>query len=141
MHAVDHDVDTVPLAIMPEPKRLAYLLQNPASIQPHETLGLVEWVQSRMKPLTRAQAPQTSHEAASKINVTETMQAVLDVMRKTGPISDENLVLLYSAMSTKKQSSSGIRSRRSTLEKLGLVVRAGRMRNKNGNWCTLWEAK
>jgi predicted ArsR family transcriptional regulator len=78
------------------------------------------------RAVARAADPETSHEAAdsvSKRTITQTQEAILDVLERAGPLSDEEIsdalpVDLYT-------SPSGIRSRRAELVARGLVEWTG----------------
>ena len=67
--------------------------------------------------------PETSHEAAASIEgLTARRQAVLEVLRRYGPLTDEELVGIYEEKRVlPPQSPSGIRTRRNELVRAGLV--------------------
>lgn len=65
--------------------------------------------------------PETSHEAAASIDrIRESQEAVLEALRRHGPMIDEELVERVSG-----QSPSGIRSRRAELVVKGMVRFSG----------------
>lgn len=70
--------------------------------------------------------PQTSHDAAASVRgIRESQADVLTVIRKHGPVSDEQISWYYRDMGMPRQSESGLRTRRSELVTLGLVVDSG----------------
>jgi hypothetical protein len=89
-------------------------------------------------------APETSHAAASSVRqLREKQQAVLDVLRQYGALTDEELIHAYHnsvGMPACPQSDSGIRTRRKELQTAGLVKPVGERRNRNGRRCTVWIA-
>jgi len=86
--------------------------------------------------------PQTSHEAADSVkDITATQEYVLKALRK--PRNDSELVEAFRSLRTAPRASeSGIRSRRSELVNLGLVVDSGRrIKTPAGRNSIVWERK
>lgn len=94
-------------------------------------------------PIARARRtdPETSHEAASSVRrIRETQADVLTVIRKYGPLSDEEISSRYKDSGMPRQSESGLRTRRSELVALGLVADSGRFGYTLSNRKTiLWQ--
>lgn len=83
-------------------------------------------------PVARARRtdPETSHEAACSVRrIRESQADVLTVIRAIGPASDESIIESYRKLGElfgfQPQSDSGIRTRRSELVALGVVVDSG----------------
>lgn len=95
------------------------------------------------KPLrpTRHADPQTSHDAAASTTedrLRESQQAVLDLFTTRGDMSDEGLLQAAQEAGV-KQSESGLRTRRSELVGLGLLVDTGaRTRTVNDRQTVVW---
>lgn len=87
--------------------------------------------------------PPTSHEAASSVQrIRESQADVLTVIRKYGPIADEELLVRYRAEHLPWQSDSGIRTRRSELVSLGVIVDSGiKGRTASHRKTVLWKVK
>ena len=91
--------------------------------------------------------PPTSHAAAASLTDPRTTQrAVYDLMKWSGPISDDHLLDLYRTWSERgrfpRQSPSGIRTRRSELVARGLVTDSGDAELlPSGRRAILWVAK
>lgn len=76
----------------------------------------------------RSTDPETSHEAAESLSrhaIRNSQQEVLDTMRRWWPLTDRALVAILYSANGKGQSPSGIRTRRSELVDMGLVVDTG----------------
>ena len=76
----------------------------------------------------RTTDPDTSHAAALSLSshaIRESQQEVLDTLRHFGPLTDRALLAILFDAEKKSQSPSGIRTRRSELVDLGLVVDTG----------------
>ena len=83
----------------------------------------------------------TSHEAAqSVVEVTDTQLAIYKLLTKR--MTDEELVQAYLTRASLNKapwaSVSGIRSRRSELERKGLVREVGFAKSKSGRRATVW---
>ena len=81
-------------------------------------------------PVARTTDPETSHAAAASVgDVRLSQAAVARVLKTFGPLTDEDLVLLYEQVRLLNhlpaQSPSGIRTRRAELVRLGLVEYTG----------------
>lgn len=77
----------------------------------------------------RTTDPDTSHAAALSLSshaIRDTQQEVLDVLREYGPLTDRSILAILWNTKGKTQSPSGLRTRRSELVDLGLVVDTGR---------------
>lgn len=88
--------------------------------------------------------PATSHEAADSVrNLTQTQMAVLNIL-STSPVSlsDDAIIDSYMAKAIvgiwPMASISGIRTRRSELAALGLVVVKDYGKSFSGRRCALW---
>ncbi len=94
--------------------------------------------------VARADDPETSWAAARSVGaVTEKRAAVLNVLRNFPPgLTDHQLVQLYASWHPNvPQSESGLRTRRSELVELGLVVDSGqRVRLPSRRMATVWRA-
>ena len=79
--------------------------------------------------LTRTTDPQTSHDAAKTVRVTDGQMAVYAEFRMYGPMTDEQLIYALKVRSEScpdaQLSDSGARSRRSELVKLGMLRDSG----------------
>lgn len=84
--------------------------------------------------------PETSHAAAASISpkqLRESQRDVLEVLSKSGPMTDWKLVELMDG----RMSHSGIRSRRSELTVLGFVVDTGKRElGPAGKYGNVWGA-
>lgn len=116
-------------------------------------LGLGSWEGIRQmtsqpnlfEPVAHARRtdPPTSHAAAASVRgIRESQADVLTVIRKYGPVSDEQISSYYRDLRMPRQSESGLRTRRSELVTLGLVVDSGLMGYTLSNRKTvLWKVK
>ena len=94
----------------------------------------------------RATDPRTSHEAAASITsdkIRASQDAVLRVLRRTGPICDAELVRVYQQRAADwqlpSQSESGLRTRRKELSSKGLVEDSGeKVRLASGRQAIVW---
>lgn len=66
--------------------------------------------------------------------------AVLDAVKKYGPLTDAALVPLVQHLSETRMSSSGIRTRRNELVAAGKVQQHGAARMPSGRRAALWSA-
>lgn len=99
----------------------------------------------------RRNDPSTSHAAAASVgggDLTENQRAVMFVLRLSSePILDEELVGRYEqtqrtpAYKLPRQSQSGIRSRRSEIANLGLLVEGEKRRMTTGRLGRTWSIK
>jgi hypothetical protein len=95
------------------------------------------------EPWTRVRPgdPDTSHAAAaSLVSVTcrQSQQAILDLLRTVGPMTDTELIARYPG--DPPQSESGLRTRRSELVAAGLVADSGRrVPLASGRLSIVWE--
>lgn len=100
-------------------------------------------------PVARARRsdPQTSHAAAASLDadtLRDSQRAVLEVLRRIGPSTDERLVSRYEGYARtgeiKPQSPSGIRSRRNELAERDFVRDTGtRTALRSGRNAVVWE--
>ena len=80
------------------------------------------------KAVARRGDPGTSWEAADSVRrIRETQQQVLDLLRRHGPLTDEQLGA-YANLAGMKQSPSGLRTRRRELVDMKLVEDTGQKR-------------
>lgn len=98
-----------------------------------------------MIAVARRTDPETSHAAARSVaDLTGKQQAVLDLLRASGPMTDEQLIDAYrqsaglSSALWPEQSESGIRTRRSELARRGLVESVGTASTRSGRTCRVW---
>lgn len=94
-------------------------------------------------PVARRTDPQTSHDAARSVGqLTRKQLHVLDILKTYGPMTDEELGLAYRRAArehkVEPQSDSGIRTRRSELQKLALVEGVRITVNSTGRRVTVW---
>lgn len=94
----------------------------------------------------RRSDPETSKAAASSVRrIRESQADVLTVIRNYGPLSDEELIQKYRgalALGAVRQSDSGIRTRRSELVALGVVVDSGlRGKTASNRQTVLWKVR
>jgi hypothetical protein len=89
--------------------------------------------------VARRTDPGTSHEAARSVDrIRETQQAVLDVLHRYGPCSDEKI---FALMRPGLMSPSGARTRRKELNEKGKVRDTGhRAKTASGRNTIIWEA-
>lgn len=98
--------------------------------------------------------PKTSHQAAaSVVNIGPTREAILWILRKFGPLTDERIAEVIESRpaglidhlrtcSWWPNSPSGLRSRRAELVRLGFVEDSGHTgRTAAGRACTIWRIK
>lgn len=106
---------------------------------------------SEPKAHARSTDPDTSHQAAASVgSITEKQTAVLACIRAAGgPIHDADMVKLYRVLAENgrhggvpmpEQSESGLRTRRSELDKLGLVRAADKVTMPTGRKAIRWRA-
>jgi hypothetical protein len=101
--------------------------------------------------LWRTSDPETSREAALSIDdakITKIQKEILSLYRTRGPMIDEQLVVEFYNLQYSKQlreeepnysSDSGLRTRRSDLVKLGMVVDTGeRGTTRSGRSAVIW---
>lgn len=82
------------------------------------------WVDPEAR--ARRSDPPTSHAAAGSVgDLRESQRAVLTCFLENGPMHDEQLVSVYTARCTPRQSTSGLRTRRHELAELGLLSATG----------------
>lgn len=87
--------------------------------------------------------PQTSHDAAASVKkISETKKKILLLLRKAGPMTDEELVNMWRVYQLGKISESCIRSRRADLVKMNMVEYTGEKRViSTGRDAQIWRAK
>lgn len=104
--------------------------------QARDQIGLFEDAHARRTD------PETSHAAAASVrNIRKSQSNILQVLKKNGPLSDEELIRHYRAAGLPPQSESGIRTRRAELVRLSLVVDSGdKAVTASGRNTILWEA-
>lgn len=92
-------------------------------------------------PLARTGDPWTSHAAANTVDhVRESQAAILTVLRRYGPMTDE-LIAAALEQNGVLMSPSGARTRRRELVDLGLVIDTGRTSLTRSNRHTIiWRA-
>lgn len=91
-------------------------------------------------PSTRYTDPQTSHDAANSVeNLTVVKQHILKILKR--PRTDVELLEAYRNLKTAPRASdSGLRTRRSELVDLGLVIDSGmRKQLESGRFAVVWE--
>lgn len=90
-------------------------------------------------PMARLTDPSTSHEAAASVNDVRTSQRfIYGMIRALGGATDEELVRRVKSAQV-AMSESGIRTRRSELVRLGLIVDSGaRKRTASGRRSIVW---
>jgi hypothetical protein len=86
--------------------------------------------------------PETSHEAAASVTgLRESQAEVLGVIRRRGPMTDEEVLKVLSDRGERPWTPSGARTRRSELVTAGLVKDSGRRKRlPTGRRSILWEA-
>jgi hypothetical protein len=78
-------------------------------------MDLFGWSEETRKRARKAD-PETSYEAAASVrNVTETQNAIFEIIKKHGPISDESILFRLDTETALVVSPSGARSRRAEL--------------------------
>lgn len=94
------------------------------------------------RPVARRGDPETSHEAAASVTgLRESQAEVLGVIRRRGPMTDEEVLKVLSDRSERPWTPSGARTRRSELVTAGLVRDSGRRKRlPTGRRSILWEA-
>jgi len=100
--------------------------------------------QAASKAHARRTDPQTSHEAARSVErIRERQQAVLDLLRRRGPMCDEEIARTYAGVAgLPAQSPSGLRTRRAELVDMGLVEDSGeRVTLASGRRSIRWQAR
>ena len=91
-------------------------------------------------PFARKSDPGTSHKAAASVkNITETQQFILKALRKPG--TDQKIAEAYKSFRKAPMASeSGLRTRRSELVELGLVIDSGkRSKTASGRQAIVWK--
>lgn len=96
----------------------------------------------------RSTDPVTSHEAAASVTaLTEKQEAVLRLLGRVGPSTDEEIVRTYTKWWANgmtedypHQSESGLRTRRSELVRKGKVRARGHKVKPSGRKAIVWEA-
>lgn len=130
---------------LPTPMRLAELYDRPYSASQAEVRAMISWINAQLQAKARTTDPSTSHEAARNVRVkmTKTRAAVLAVLAELGEATDWQLEEAYAqrveAYGLPWQSSSGLRTRRAELVKMGLVTDSGRVWLHNGNKHKAWK--
>lgn len=72
--------------------------------------------------------------------MTTSQQAVLDILKQHGPMTDHALVPIVQHLHGERMSSSGIRSRRAELVDANKVKAADSIRTPSGRRAQVWEA-
>lgn len=91
--------------------------------------------------------PETSRAAARSVqNIAQAQEDVLALLRRHGPGTDEEIAFRHavgvSLGMVRKQSPSGLRTRRAELHKQGLVVASGQVRPTiSGRASIVWRAR
>lgn len=95
-------------------------------------------------PRARLTDPETSHQAAASVNratLPHTQRIILTLLALDGPMTDEELLLLWNDRIAERISPSGIRTRRRELADLGLVCDTGERRPlESGRMAIVWGA-
>lgn len=96
-----------------------------------------------MMPHARHNDPFTSHIAAETVlHISKLQKTILDILKK--PMSDDELIDRYRLLVAKGKalpaSESGIRSRRSELDRMGLVEVVGEGHSRFMRRCLIWKA-
>ncbi len=91
----------------------------------------------------RRNDPDTSHQAAASVSIKtirKTHNFIVRVLYNIIEATDEEMWLLYERRHKEefKTSQSGLRTRRSELQKAGWVESAGQQKNKNNRLVNLW---
>lgn len=94
-------------------------------------------------PHARSTDPFTSHIAAETVlHISKLQKTILDILKK--PATDEQLIERYQALVAKGKalpaSESGIRSRRSELDRMGLIEAVGESQTRFFRRCLVWKA-
>lgn len=96
------------------------------------------------EPVARRTDPETSHAAAASIRDVRKRQAdVWHMLHALGAMTDEQLVDAFTSdwATHVAQSPSGVRTRRSELARVGLVVATGDLRaTRSGRMAKVWRA-
>jgi hypothetical protein len=94
------------------------------------------------RPAARATDPETSHEAAASVKrVTAKQESVLQILRRYGALTDEEIRNYHRALKYEYQSDSGLRTRRAELVRMGKVARTDEVRLTTGGRKTIvWKA-
>lgn len=92
-------------------------------------------------PRARRTDPATSHDAATTVaHLRHTQQVILTLLRLEGPMTDEELLLLWNDRIADRISPSGLRTRRSELVDMELVRDSGQRRPlESGRMAIVWE--
>ena len=102
--------------------------------------------QADLFTLSRQRDPWTSRAAGRSVaDVSRSQEDVLSLLRRFGPATDEEIALRHAARvalgEMKRQSPSGLRTRRSELQRAGKIVATGRVRHTVSGRATLeWAA-
>lgn len=92
----------------------------------------------------RASDPVQSHQAAASVSLTNlgrTKDGIIAILRKFGPLTDDQIAAHFLEMyGDKKASPSGLRSRRSWLVDHGMVIQCGMSKTKSNRNCGVWKA-
>lgn len=94
------------------------------------------------QPVARRGDPETSHEAAASVTgLRESQAEVLGVIRRRGPMTDEEVLKVLIDRGERPWTPSGARTRRSELVAAGVVRDSGRRKRlATGRRSILWEA-
>lgn len=83
--------------------------------------------------------PVHSHEAAkSVVNLGRTRDAILHILKAIGPATDQQIADYYEQYIYDPVSTSGLRTRRSELVRMGFVIEGGTGKTATGRKCTIW---
>jgi hypothetical protein len=97
------------------------------------------------QPRARRDDPETSHEAAGSVRrISETQEAILSILEAQGPLTDDRIARYYNWHPEQypRCSPSGLRTRRSELQKAGKVEDSGvRVRMESGRNAIVWRRK
>lgn len=93
-------------------------------------------------PAARRTDPATSHAAARSVtNLTHAQHVIHTLLRLDGPMTDDELLLLWNDRIADRISASGLRTRRAELVTQGLVRDSGQRRPlESGRLAIVWEA-
>lgn len=95
-------------------------------------------------PRARLTDPATSHAAANSVDRSQMSHAkrvIVTLLMLEGPMTDEELLLLWNDRIADRISQSGLRTRRSELVDAGLVRDSGERRPlESGRMAIVWEA-
>ena len=93
-------------------------------------------------PRARLSDPATSHAAAASVaNLRHTHRVIHTLLSLDGPMTDEQLMLLWNDRIADRISPSGLRTRRAELVDMGYVRDSGERRPlESGRMAIAWEA-